>query len=101
MIKPIPGAAKNEGVLRAKIRRRLSTRGRMKRVAHELGTSPSVLCQIVNGKRRISARVAAGLGYQKVIVWERIPTPEPTPPLLALLLRDDAGASPQDERGAK
>jgi transcriptional regulator with XRE-family HTH domain len=58
--------------VRAELRRRLSTRGSSKRVAHALGVSISTLSKIAGGSLAPSEHVAEGLGFRRVIRFERV-----------------------------
>jgi predicted transcriptional regulator len=57
--------------VRAELRRRLTRRGMQRRVAHELGISVPTLSNILHGRRTPIARVAASLGFRRVVSYER------------------------------
>ena len=56
--------------LRADLERRVAAAGTQKVVAHALGTSQSQLCLLLRGEREVSDRMAAKLGYRKVVTFE-------------------------------
>jgi len=43
-------------------------------IAAQLGISPQYLCDIMHGRRAISARVAEKLGYRQVVEYESLLT---------------------------
>lgn len=63
--------AENEDAVVAELRRRRQRWGASKRLAHEIGVSTSILCRVARGQLAPSERVAAGLGFRKVVRWEK------------------------------
>lgn len=73
---PLPtrngGGADIAGVdaIRADIRKRISSPGSSKQVAHDLGVSRGHLVAVANGNQRPGPALAQKLGYQ--LAWERV-----------------------------
>lgn len=61
-----------EEEVRAELRRRMARRGAAKALAFDLGVSRQALCNMRDGRRRPSPRVAEGLGFRRVSRFERV-----------------------------
>jgi len=57
-------------VLHAEVTRR----GGQKAAAKRLGVSAQHLCDVFHGRRALSAKLLAGLGYRRVTMYERVGT---------------------------
>ena len=64
-------ADNNEEVVAA-LRARTLGRGEAKRFAHELGVTPQMLSQVLNGQKTPPESMAKALGFRRVVRWERI-----------------------------
>jgi hypothetical protein len=61
----------NEKHVLGELRQRAAVTKYDKDLAGELGVHPSVLCDVLKGRRPISDSLARALGYTKVIRFER------------------------------
>ena len=56
--------------LRAELKCRVSEAGSQRDAARALGISQAQVCLVVTGRRKFSDRMAAKLGYRKVVTFE-------------------------------
>lgn len=61
-----------DDAVRAELKRRLARRGAAKQVAADIGVSPSILCRVAKGALPPSEKVAEGLGFRRVVAFERV-----------------------------
>jgi DNA-binding transcriptional regulator YdaS (Cro superfamily) len=54
------------------LRQQVKAKGSQKAVADGLAISPSLLNDILKGKRNVSESLAARLGYERVIVYRKV-----------------------------
>ena len=52
--------------------REASSRGGQKAAAKRLGVSAQYLCDVLHGRRAMGAALLRGLGYKRVIMYERL-----------------------------
>lgn len=45
--------------------------GGQKAAARRLGVSAQLLCDVIHGRRALSAKLLRGLGYKRVVMYER------------------------------
>lgn len=64
--------AENENEVRDILKERLSRRGAAKEMATSLGCSDPYLSLVKNGVRPLPQKIAAMLGFRRVIRWERM-----------------------------
>jgi plasmid maintenance system antidote protein VapI len=68
----LPDGWINEDQLRERLRALLQERGASKKLAHELHLSPGTICDMQQGDRSITARVATALGFELVKAYAPI-----------------------------
>lgn len=60
--------------VRAELNRRIRQRwGASKRLADQIGVTPSILCRMAKGQTPVTDRVAQGVGFRRVVKFERVP----------------------------
>lgn len=57
--------------LRDVIATEVKAMGEQQIVARALGVSPQYLCDVLNGRREPGAKLLKGLGYRRVVVYEK------------------------------
>ena len=61
----------NEASLKAVLRAEVERDGGQKAAAKRLGVSAQFLCDVLHGRRGLTARLLRGLGYRRVVMYER------------------------------
>jgi hypothetical protein len=70
----MPSRPKNEAAVRRELRRRIAALGRggTARIADEIGISDSRISGVARGNYPVTDRIAKGLGFRRVVRWERL-----------------------------